>query len=68
MVLKEIANMNNGMETVRGLRFKLRIMGIPIGGPAKSPLERLVTGSSHNVVDQGLIQMRLFSKTEMPSS
>ena len=26
--------MKSGMETVRGLRFKLRVMGIPIDGPA----------------------------------
>jgi hypothetical protein len=26
--------LKNGMETVRGLRYKLRMMGIPIEGPA----------------------------------
>ena len=30
----EFVTMKNGMETVRGLRFKLWIMGIPIDGPA----------------------------------
>ena len=30
----EFVAMKNGMETGRGLRFKLRMMGIPIDGPA----------------------------------
>ncbi len=30
----EFVAMKNGMETVRGLRYKLRMMGIPVDGPA----------------------------------
>ena len=30
----EFVAMKSGMETGRGLRFKLRMMGIPIDGPA----------------------------------
>ena len=30
----EFVALKNGMETVRGLRYKLRMMGIPIEGPA----------------------------------
>ena len=30
----EFVAMKNGMEAVRGLRYKLRMMGIPVDGPA----------------------------------
>ncbi len=30
----EFVAMKNGMETLRGVRYKLRMMGIPIDGPA----------------------------------